>query len=175
MKILVFSLVSDIDGMGGVVLAKLSFAEVDYVLCETFNLSEYIKKKINDGSIYEYDKIFITDMWLEDPSIITNNERLKNKTLVFDHHESALDIKGLKELDFVTIRIFDEKERCSGTSLFYEYLVSQNLIPNNLAIDEFVELTRLYDTWEWITVKSEPMAKDLTTLFNAVGAIHISN
>ena len=33
-----------------------------------------------------------------------------------------------------------------------------------------MELTRLYDTWEWVTVKNEPMARDLTTLFNAVGA-----
>ena len=32
-----------------------------------------------------------------------------------------------------------------------------------------MELTRLYDTWEWTTVKNEPMARDLTTLFNAVG------
>lgn len=38
MKVLLFTHKSDIDGMGNVVLAKLSFSEVDYVLCETFNL-----------------------------------------------------------------------------------------------------------------------------------------
>lgn len=170
MKVLIFSHISDIDGMGGVVLAKLAFLDVDYVLCETFNLSDYIKMKINDGSIYNYDEIFITDMWLEDPSIITSDEYLKEHTLVIDHHESALSTDALKGLDFVTIKIFDDKGRCSGTSLFYEYLVKQNLISSNLACEEFVELTRLYDTWEWISVANEPKARDLTTLFNAVGA-----
>ena len=116
MKVLVFFYISDIDGMGGVILAKLAFSDVDYVLCETFNLSNYLKMKIEDESIYNYDQIFITDMWLEDPSIITSDEYLKLRTLVFDHHESALSIDALKDLDFVTIRIFDEKWRCSGTS-----------------------------------------------------------
>ena len=169
MKTLIFSHVSDIDGMGGVVLAKLAFSDVDYVLCETFNLCDKIKEKVDDGSIYNYDQIFITDMWVENPDIILNNDFLKNRVLVFDHHESALDVKNLKDLDFVNIKIFDDVGRCSGTSLFYSYLKKNRLLADSLACQEFVELTRLYDTWEWITVKNEPMARDLTTLFNAVG------
>ena len=109
-------------------------------------------------------------MWLEDPSIITSDEYLKSRTLVFDYHESALDVKEFADLDFVNIKIFTEKGRASGTSLFYEYLIKENLISDNFAISEFVELTRLYDTWEWITIKNEKRARDLTTLFNAVGA-----
>ena len=38
MKVLLFTHKSDIDGMGNAVLAKIAFAEVDYVLCETYNL-----------------------------------------------------------------------------------------------------------------------------------------
>ena len=85
-KILIFSHLSDIDGMGGVVLAKLAFGDVDFVLCETFNLLDKIKEKIADQSIYEYDQIFITDMWLEDPEVIWQDPKLKDKVLVFDHH-----------------------------------------------------------------------------------------
>ena len=169
MKTLIFSHVSDIDGIGGVVLAKLAFSDVDYVLCETFNLCDKIKEKVDDGSIYNYDQIFITDMWVENPDIILDNDFLKNRVLVFDHHESALDVKNLKDLDFVNIKIFDDVGRCSGTSLFYSYLMKKELLADSLACQEFVELTRLYDTWEWITVKNEPMARDLTTLFNVVG------
>mgnify|MGYP006990151888 FL=1 len=44
MKILLFTHKSDIDGMGNVVLAKLAFEEVDYVLCETFLLQQEIAK-----------------------------------------------------------------------------------------------------------------------------------
>ena len=94
-KILIFSHLSDIDGMGGVILAKLAFGDVDFVLCETFNLLDKIKEKIVDQSIYEYDQIFITDMWLEDPKVIWQDPRLKNKVLVFDHHESSLAVRVL--------------------------------------------------------------------------------
>lgn len=167
MKTLIFSHLSDIDGMGGVVLAKLAFGDVDYILCETFNLLDKIRELIVNKTIYQYDQIFITDMWLEDPSIVVNDVKLKDKVLVFDHHESALN--ECHNYDFITVRIKDEIGRCSGTSLFYEYLRKNNLLSGDEVIARFVELTRLYDTWEWITVKNEPMARDLTTLFNAVG------
>ena len=92
MKVLLFTHKSDIDGMGNVVLAKLSFSEVDYVLCETFNLQNEVSKYYDNGSIYNYDKIFITDLWLEEPTLskIANDKQLKDKFFVFDHHESAL-------------------------------------------------------------------------------------
>ena len=38
MKVLIFTHKSDIDGMGGAILSKLAFENVDYVLCETFSL-----------------------------------------------------------------------------------------------------------------------------------------
>ena len=42
MRILLFTHKSDIDGLGNVVLAKLAFEEVDYVLTETYNLQTEI-------------------------------------------------------------------------------------------------------------------------------------
>ncbi len=62
MKILLFTHKSDIDGMGNAILAKLAFDEVEYVLCETFNLQNEIKKYYDDGRIYNYDMIFVTDL-----------------------------------------------------------------------------------------------------------------
>lgn len=59
MKVLLFTHKSDIDGMGNVVLAKLAFEEVDYVLYETFNLQNEISKFYDDGSIYHYDMILL--------------------------------------------------------------------------------------------------------------------
>ena len=68
-KILLFTHKSDIDGMGNVILAKLAFDEVEYVLCETFNLQNEIKKYYDYERIYNYDMIFITDLWLEEPTL----------------------------------------------------------------------------------------------------------
>ena len=66
MKVLLFTHKSDIDGMGNVVLAKLAFTKVEYRLCETFNLQNEIKKYYDNKTIYDYDRIFVTDMWLEE-------------------------------------------------------------------------------------------------------------
>lgn len=171
MKVLLFTHKSDIDGMGNAVLAKLAFEEVEYVLCETFSLQEKIAKYYNNEKIYDYDKIFVTDLWLEEPTLskVANDKKLKDKFFVFDHHKSALE-GDFNKYPFTTIRIFDEKGMCSGTSLFYEYLTNNKFIDKRIeGIKEFSELTRKYDTWEWKTKYNEEMPHELTLLFDAVG------
>lgn len=171
MKVLLFTHKSDIDGMGNAVLAKLAFDEVDYILCENFNLQDEIAKYYDNGSIYNYDKIFVTDLWLEEPMLskIANDVQLKDKLFEFDHHKSALE-NGFNKYDFVTITVSNDKGLCSGTSLFYEYLINNNFIDNHKQIiSEFVELTRQYDTWEWKTKYNNELAHHLTLLFDAVG------
>lgn len=170
MKVLIFTHKSDIDGMGGAVLANLAFSKVDYVLCETFNIQDEIKKYYETGKIYDYDMVYVTDLWLEEPtlSMVANDVKLKGKFKLFDHHESAVS-EGFNKYDFTTIRIKDDKGKCSGTSLFYEYLVKEGLIENTNAIDEYVELTRRYDTWEWKNIYSDEKAHELSILFDAVG------
>lgn len=170
MKVLLFTHKSDIDGMGNAVLAQLAFDEVDYILCENFNLQDEISKYYDNGSIYNYDKVFITDLWLEEPMLskIANDIKLKDKILEFDHHKSALENYSNK-YDFVTITVSNDKGLCSGTSLFYDYLVNNKFIDNKQIINDFVELTRKYDTWEWKTKYNDEMPHDLTLLFDAVG------
>lgn len=171
MKVLLFTHKSDIDGMGNVVLAKLAFEEVDYVLCEISNLQNEIAKYYDNGNIYNYDKIFVTDLSLEEPSLSTvaNDEQLKDKFFVFDHHKSALE-ENLNKYPFTTIRISNEQGLCSGTSLFYEYLVTNGFIDGTISrIEDFSELTRKYDTWEWKTKYNDEMPHELTLLFDSVG------
>ncbi len=171
MKVLLFTHKSDIDGMGNAVLAKLAFDEVDYVLCETFNLQNEIAKYYDDGSIYNYDKIFVTDLWLEEPTLskVASDEQLKDKFFVFDHHKSALE-GNFNKYPFTTIKISNERGLCSGTSLFYEYLIENGFIDSNIhSIQEFSELTRKYDTWEWKTKYNNEMPHELTLLFDSVG------
>lgn len=170
MKVLLFTHKSDIDGMGNAVLAKLSFEEVDYVLCETFSLQNEIAKYYDNKSIYNYDKIFVTDLWLEEPllSKIANDELLKNKFYVFDHHKSALE-GNTNNYPFTTIRISDKTGLCCGTSLFYEYLINNNFINSTNTIKDFVELTRRYDTWEWKTKYNDEISHELTLLFDSLG------
>lgn len=62
----------------------------------------------------------------------------------------------------------------SGTSLFYEYLKENHLILNSYIIDEFVELTRQYDTWEWYERKNI-LARKLHIIFETKGIDYYLN
>lgn len=171
MKVLLFTHKNDIDGMGNVILARLAFNDVSYELCGTFDLTEAVNKYYEDGTIYNYDRIFVTDLCLEEPILgkIANDEELKKKILVLDHHKTFLDEKYTKH-SFIKVKVSDEKGLCCGTSLFYEYLINEGLIDkDNNAVSTFVELTRQHDTWEWKNIYNNEQARRLAVLFDAIG------
>ena len=166
MKVLLFTHKSDIDGIGPVVLSLLAYKNVDYILCETFNLEKEIDKYFLNNKIYEYDKILITDLCpnKEYLSKLANDKLLENKILIFDHHKTSLEYNE-ENYPFVTLKISDDKGLCSGTSLFYDYLIENNLIPETSnSISSFAELTRRYDTWEWKTKYNDETAHKLSIL-----------
>ena len=115
MKVVLFSHKSDIDGMGSVILAKLAFLSLDYILCETYELQNEIKRLYETNKIYDYDMIYITDMWLEDPILtkVANDKKLNGKIFVFDHHKSAIE-ENYDRFAFTKIIVSDDKGRCSG-------------------------------------------------------------
>lgn len=171
MSVLLFTHKNDIDGMGNVVLAKLAFENVNYELCETFDLTEAVEKHYKDGNIYDYDRIYVTDLCLEEPilSKIAEDINLQGKIKVFDHHKTFAEPKYTRH-PFIHVKIKDEKGICCGTSLFYQHLVSEKLLDkDNKAIAEFVELTRQHDTWEWKNVYNNEKSRDLSILFDALG------
>ena len=170
MKILIFTHKNDIDGMGNAILAKLAFDEVDYVLCETFDLIKKVQEYFDSKKIYNYDKIFITDLCLDEEHLkmIDNDIEIKNKFQIIDHHKTYEDEKYTK-YSFVKVKLKNDHGLCCATSLFYEYLLNNNYLVRNDAIDEFVELTRQHDTWEWKNIYNNEKSRELAILFDAVG------
>ena len=170
-KNLIFSHESDIDGLGCIVLGKLAFKDIDYVLVPNIDkLEQVFRKYIDSNDFDKYKKIYVTDLALYNPSLtLVSNSPLKNKVLIFDHHQRAIDDK-MNKFDFTTIIEEDEQGKKCGTQLFYEYLIKENYIKETIAIKEFVELTRLEDTWEWKKAgNTGKKAHDLAILFNALG------
>ena len=172
-KNIIFSHESDIDGLGCIVLGKLAFhfQDIDYVLVPNVDkLEQVFRKYIDSNAFNKYEKIYVTDLALYDPALtLVNNSSLKDKVLVFDHHKRAIDDK-MNKYSFATIVEEDRDGKKCGTKLFYEYLVQNDLIDQTEAIKEFVELTRLEDTWEWKKVGNfGKKAHDLAILFNALG------
>ena len=167
MNILLFTHKVDIDGMGSIILSKLAFDKVDVILCDSFEATTKILDKITDNSIYSYDQIFVTDICPNEELVIQicNDKQLKNKIQIFDHHISVLE-NYKSNYEFVHLVIKNNFGACSGTSLFYEYLTQNNFIEESPITNEFVELTRQYDTWEWKNKYNNKRANELNIMFS---------
>lgn len=155
--------------MGGAVLANIAFSEVTYVLCETFSLSEEVEKYYESGEIYNFDFIFITDLFFEGATLekIATDARLKNKLFIVDHHKSSIETSAKYPCSL--IKVEDSLGLTSGTSLFYQLLIEKGFLTHEKALDQFVELTRRYDTWEWKTKYNDENAHELSLLFDSLG------
>lgn len=167
MKVLLFTHEQDIDGMGSVVIGQIAFDRLDYVPCKTFEIDSNFKAYMDNKKIYEYDLIFVTDLCLHEPilSIINEDDILKKKVLVLDHHKTEIDNA---KYDFVNVILECDRGPTSGTYLFYEYLINNNYLKNIPVLDELVELTRQYDTWDWAKYNNQK-ARMLHLLFEQVG------
>lgn len=159
-KVLVISHEDDIDGLGGVILGYLAFKDIDYMLIHVKEQTEIVDFVKNSN----YEKVFITDLGLEDKIADEINE-LGMNILHFDHHETNV---YASKYAFSTVEIQRNEISTCGTELFYLYLKENNLLKDNALIKRFVEDTRAYDTWDWVK-NNNVEANDLNKLFSIVG------
>jgi uncharacterized protein len=153
---------NDLDGVSCGILAKLAFGkDVDVRYHSVSRLDTEVEKFIDSKEKDTY--LIITDLSVNK----VNEERLEEyykeggKVLLLDHHKSALH---LNDYDWGYVEVEKDGQLTSATSLFYTYLVEQELLEPKLAIDEYVELVRQYDTWEWEKNENEE-AHRLNALF----------
>ena len=169
MKVLIISHAADIDGVTPIILGNLVWdKDLNYVLCEVNEIDEIIKEYIEKNKFNLYDKIYITDLSIsEDSAKLINNSIYKDKILIFDHHLPSLD---LNKYVFSKSLVEDENGKVSGTSLFYKYLLDNynNDYINSKGMQDFVELVRLNDTWEW-KINNVIAARDLASLHAIYG------
>jgi oligoribonuclease NrnB/cAMP/cGMP phosphodiesterase (DHH superfamily) len=169
-KILLISHISDPDGITPIILSKLTFNKVDYILLDAAEVNNKVEYLIINNEFDKYDAVFITDLGLneETSNIIENNINLKSKVKIFDHH---IGNKLNKDYSFTTIIDIDSNGiKQSGTSLYYDYLLKNynNKQLEKDSVRHFVTLVREYDTWTW--VKSNNIeAKHLANLFDLYG------
>ena len=170
MKRLLYSHRSDIDGMGSVILSKIAFDEIDYTLCKNIaDLSDTLKEDYETGKLYEYDTIYITDLSPRKELLeqILNDGKLKGKVYLFDHHETAYN-SGYNDLENVTVIVQNEEGKKCATQIYYEFLLDVGFLNNTKAAEQFVELVRREDIYEWKKY-NDMKAHDLAILFNEIG------
>ena len=168
MKVLLFTHGSDIDGLGNVVLAKLAYKDIDYVLCKNnFDLTDKLNDYYKNNKLYEYDSIYITDLSPTDElsNTLDNDIKLKNKLINLDHHESKVE---LNKYNFCNVVIEENNIKTCATSLFYKYLLDNKLLKESNSLNRFVEMTRREDNYEYKKY-NDYESHDLAILFNKLG------
>ncbi|AST91832.1 oligoribonuclease [Sutcliffiella cohnii] len=154
---------NDLDGIGCAIIAKLTFqkkVEVHYNSVGSLNIQ--VEKFIEAGNIEH--KLMITDLSVNErnEALITTFIENGGNAILIDHHKSALH---LNEHSWGNVTVeYEDGRLTSATSLLFDYLKEEGEITTNKAIEDFVELVRQYDTWEW-DANGNTEAKRLNDLF----------
>ncbi|CAG7620333.1 Oligoribonuclease NrnB [Paenibacillus solanacearum] len=157
---------NDLDGVGCGIVARCAFGEKAEIRYHSVSgLNQQVERFLERGKKKNY--LFITDLSVNEANERGIDEFVKSggKVRLIDHHKSALH---LNEYSWGHVQVaYDNGKLASATSLFYEYLVQNGLLKPSQGLEQFVELVRLYDTWEWER-EGELQAKRLNDLFYMV-------
>ncbi len=140
---------NDLDGVGCGILAKLAFKEKVKVHYNSVGSLNYQVADFMEEATPQH-QIYITDLSVNEDNAKKLDYFVKQqggKVQFIDHHKTAIHLNEFKWAA-VTVK-YEDGRLTSATSLFYEYLLEENLINRREALDEVVELIRQYDTWEW--------------------------
>lgn len=150
-KTLLISHISDMDGLGNVILSKLVFPNTEVVLITPEDLDDTIKSLIESNNYKNYSRVFVTDLGMKDITAERiNNSPLKDILLHFDHHESCISVN--ENIWSTVVPLLDNGIKPSGTSLFHEYLSNEykhNEFIKRNSLKELVEAIRSYDTYQF--------------------------
>lgn len=155
---------NDLDGLGCGIVARCAFGhqvEIRYNSVGGLNVQveRFLERSRKNKVLY------ITDLSVneENEKMLDEFSKAGGKVKLIDHHKTALHYNkypwGMVQVEY------ENGKLASATSLFYEYLIQNGLLKPTKGLDEFVELVRQYDTWEWER-HGELRAKRLHDLFN---------
>lgn len=165
MKICVITHIADPDGAVPIILSKLVFESVTTYSCDKSEVDDILKKVIEE----DYSKIYIVDLNMSEEmaKYIEKQEELKNKILVFDHHESEM---YLNKYSFINVVVENNSKKECGTTLYYNYLkeLTHNSLLDKESTIKIVELVRQNDTFDFTTENKED-ALNFRNLYDIYG------
>lgn len=163
---------NDLDGGGVEVVTKAHFENVTVFRCTPNDINETVKEFIESGSYVYHRLVIISDLSIngEIAEVINDNENLRQKFMIVDHHKSAL---FLNKYQFANIQVERNGVNASATSSLYSvlYNLGHNLLDgiDAIAMHHFCEKVRRYDTWDWFNIYKDDVANMLNSLFYRQG------
>jgi uncharacterized protein len=156
---------NDLDGVGCGIVARIAFGkDVEVRYNSVMGLDYQIEKLLENEKNIKDDFLMITDLSVNDENLIRLDDLAKGggNVRLIDHHKTALHFN---DYSWGRVKVqYEDGRLTAATSLLYEYLQEHEMIQPSQALDEFVELVRQYDTWEW-DQNENIKAKNLNDLF----------
>ncbi|MBG9588751.1 DHH family phosphoesterase [Cytobacillus firmus] len=156
---------NDLDGVGCGIVARTAFGkDVEVRYNSVMGLDYQIEKLLENEKNIKDDFLMITDLSVNDENLIRLDDLAKGggNVRLIDHHKTALHFN---DYSWGRVKVqYEDGRLTAATSLLYEYLQEHEMIQPSQALDEFVELVRQYDTWEW-DQNENIKAKNLNDLF----------
>lgn len=160
---------NDLDGIGCEVVFKLLYGDkVDVFSVGNNEVNNIVGQSLEELRFGIYEQLFITDLSVnEELAEIINKEGLKVQLL--DHHPSATHLNKYSFANVMTH--LSDGFKNSGTHLSFTYLLDKLINKGlcNESLENFVELVRQYDTWEWKEIFKNEEAKQLSDLLYILG------
>lgn len=159
MKRLIISHIADPDGVTPIILSKLVFEEIDYILSENKDVNDNVKNNLD-----KYDFIYVVDLNISEELADFIEANYKEKIMILDHHSSC---NNMNKYSFIEVNA-EGKE--SGTSLYYKYLLNNynNNLLNRESTKMLVEHVRTMDIYDFSKTSKEE-AEKLEMIFKIYG------
>ncbi|MDQ0200123.1 DHH family phosphoesterase [Neobacillus ginsengisoli] len=158
----------DLDGLGSGIIAKLAFGEnADVEYCSYRILNQRVEGFI-ENLHHNRDEVYITDLAVNESVEKKLDKRFRDGKHVrmLDHHVTALHFNEHK---WALVKPeYDSGKKTCATSLFYDFIIEHKMMERSKGLEEFVDLVRQYDTWEW-QENNNVTAKRLNDLFYILG------
>ncbi|WP_040208713.1 DHH family phosphoesterase [Neobacillus jeddahensis] len=154
----------DLDGLGCGLIAKIAFGEKANVFYSSYrNLNQRVDSFISHPG-NNHEDVYITDLAVNEVIEKKLEERFQHGRHIqmIDHHVTAMHFNQYKWGK--VLPEYENGKKTCATSLFYDFLIEQEMMDRNHALEEFIELVRQYDTWEW-DENNNVAAKRLNDLF----------
>lgn len=160
----------DLDGISPIILSRIAFKGKSLVecCCGYDKVDETVSNMIE--CLDRNAVMIITDI-SPSPELLS---RICEKVcdgyfiILIDHHDPKTnDVENYRNW-MVLCKQYPDGRCTAATSMYYDYLLKNGVLDKTPALDDFVELVRLYDTWEWAEQENQ-RAKHLNDYLFMIG------
>jgi len=151
---------NDLDGVSALFLSNLAFKKEELkVIASTTRAIDSLVESIVEN---EWDKetlLIITDLSIDSRQLADKIDRKVKEgysIALIDHHPTAF---WLNDYSWATVVNVENGEKTSATTMYLDFLKQQHALKESSIVDDYAELVRSYDTWDWWYVGVEVEGK----------------